>query len=137
MRDFSLTVNDGEHVLITGSSGCGKSTLLRLLNGLIPEFYSGVVEGSIKTDGNDIKGRRIEDQAGEIGTVFQNPRSQFFNVDTTSELAFGPENLGLPEKMKSVVGRTDKRVGSCADACCGGDSQQNESGRKDNHYGDA
>lgn len=97
MRDFSLTVNDGEHVLITGSSGCGKSTLLRLLNGLIPEFYSGVVEGSIKTDGNDIKGRRIEDQAGEIGAVFQNPRSQFFNVDTTSELAFGPENLGLPE----------------------------------------
>lgn len=97
LRDFSLTVSDGECLLITGPSGCGKSTLLRLLNGLIPEFYNGDIDGSIKIDGSDIGGRRIEDQAGQIGTVFQNPRSQFFNVDTTSELAFGPENLGLPE----------------------------------------
>ena len=97
LHDFSLTVNDKECVLITGPSGCGKSTLLRLLNGLIPEFYGGEVRGGIKIDGQNIGGRRIEDQAGKIGTVFQNPRSQFFNVDTTSELAFGPENLGLPE----------------------------------------
>lgn len=97
LRNFSLTVSDGECLLITGPSGCGKSTLLRLLNGLIPEFYNGEIDGSITIDGCGIGGRRIEDQAGQIGTVFQNPRSQFFNVDTTSELAFGPENLGMPE----------------------------------------
>lgn len=97
LRDFSLTVSDGECLLIAGPSGCGKSTLLRLLNGLIPEFYKGEVNGCIKIDGIDIGGCRIEDQAGKIGTVFQNPRSQFFNVDTTSELAFGPENLGISE----------------------------------------
>ena len=94
--------------MLTGPSGCGKTTLLRLLNGLIPEFYSGNVKGIIRIDGHDIKGRRIEDQAGKIGTVFQNPRSQFFNVDTTSELAFGPENLGLPED--EIIARISKTV---------------------------
>ncbi|MBQ9673549.1 MAG: ABC transporter ATP-binding protein [Ruminococcus sp.] len=97
LRNFSLTIEGGECVLITGPSGCGKSTLLRLLNGLIPEFYGGKTEGSIKIDGNEIRESSVVDQAGKIGTVFQNPRSQFFNVDTTSELAFGPENLALPE----------------------------------------
>ena len=105
---LSLTVNTGEFVLLTGPSGCGKTTLLRLLNGLIPEFYSGEIRGNIRIDGQDIEGRRIEEQAGKIGTVFQNPRSQFFNVDTTSELAFGPENLGLPED--EIIWRISKTV---------------------------
>ena len=98
ISNLSLTVKDGECVLITGPSGCGKSTLLRLLNGLIPEFYSGKIEGDIYIDNKDIQKGRIEDKAGIIGTVFQNPRSQFFNVDTTSELAFGLENLAFPEQ---------------------------------------
>ena len=93
-----MTVRTGECILITGASGCGKSTLLRLLNGLIPEFYNGKIEGGIYIDGEDIQKGRIEDKVGIIGTVFQNPRSQFFNVDTTDELAFGPENLALPEQ---------------------------------------
>ncbi|WP_315524721.1 ABC transporter ATP-binding protein [Pseudoramibacter alactolyticus] len=108
LSNFSLTVNTGEFVLFTGPSGCGKTTLLRILNGLIPEFYSGDIEGKIRIDGQDIEARRIEDQAGKIGTVFQNPRAQFFNVDTTSELAFGPENLGLPED--EIIGRISKTV---------------------------
>lgn len=108
LSNFSLTVNTGEFVLFTGPSGCGKTTLLRILNGLIPEFYSGDIEGKIRIDGQDIEARRIEDQAGKIGTVFQNPRAQFFNVDTTSELAFGSENLGLPED--EIIGRISKTV---------------------------
>ena len=60
LSNLSLTVNTGEFVLLTGPSGCGKTTLLRLLNGLIPEFYSGNVKGIIRIDGQDIKGRRIE-----------------------------------------------------------------------------
>ena len=98
LKDFSFTVRTGECILITGASGCGKSTLLRLLNGLIPEFYNGKIEGGIYIDGEDIQKGRIEDKVGIIGTVFQNPRSQFFNVDTTDELAFGPENLALSEE---------------------------------------
>ena len=98
ISDLSLTIEDGECVLLTGSSGCGKSTILRLLNGLIPEFYDGKRSGFIRIDGEDISEKGIYDLAGKIGTVFQNPRSQFFNVDTTSEIAFGPENLALPEE---------------------------------------
>ncbi len=49
---LSLTVNTGEFVLLTGPSGCGKTTLLRLLNGLIPEFYSGEIRGNIRIDGH-------------------------------------------------------------------------------------
>lgn len=108
ISNLSLTVKKGECVLITGTSGCGKSTLLRLLNGLIPEFYSGKVEGGIYIDSKNMQEVRIEDRAGIIGTVFQNPRSQFFNVDTTSELAFGLENLAFPEK--EILDRISRTV---------------------------
>lgn len=105
--DVSLTVEEGECVLITGPSGCGKSTLLRLLNGLIPEFYGGNSEGRILIGGQEIQDQSIEDLAGRVGTVFQNPRSQFFNVDTTSELAFGCENLCLQaDEILKRISRT-------------------------------
>ncbi|WP_165444108.1 ABC transporter ATP-binding protein [Lachnoclostridium sp. Marseille-P6806] len=108
LSDISLTINDGECVLFTGPSGCGKSTLLRLLNGLIPEFYDGVRCGTIRIDGQEITDNGIYDFVGRIGTVFQNPRSQFFNVDTTSELAFGCENLAFPEE--EILDRIEKTV---------------------------
>lgn len=108
LKDISLTIPDGECVLLTGPSGCGKSTLLRLLNGLIPEFYDGKRSGSIKVDGKNIAEKGIYDLVGKVGTVFQNPRSQFFNVDTISELAFGCENLALPEE--EILARIDKTV---------------------------
>ena len=95
LRGVSLRVNAGECVLLTGASGSGKSTVLRLLNGLIPEFYRARIEGSVLVQGKDALGVRIEEKAGVVGSVFQNPRAQFFNVDTTSELAFGLENLGV------------------------------------------
>lgn len=107
LSDITLTIKKGECVLLTGPSGCSKSTLLRLLNGLIPEFYVGKREGSIRIGGQEA-GEHIYEFAGRIGTVFQNPRSQFFNVDTTSELAFGCENLGVPEE--EILDRMDQTV---------------------------
>ena len=97
LEDISITIDDGTCVLLTGPSGCGKSTFLRMLNGLIPEFYSGERSGEVWIDGMEISDKNIYDFVGRIGTVFQNPRSQFFNVDTTSELAFGCENMAVPE----------------------------------------
>ena len=81
-----------------GASGCGKTTLTRLLNGLIPHYHEGTFTGSVYLDGKDTANCRSLRFLKKVGSVFQNPRSQFFNVDTTSELAFGPENHGLPEK---------------------------------------
>ncbi|MBR1931299.1 MAG: ABC transporter ATP-binding protein [Lachnospiraceae bacterium] len=108
LRDISFTVKTGECVLLAGASGCGKSTLLRLLNGLIPEFYPGERKGRVLIEGREISNQEIYDLVGRIGTVFQNPRAQFFNVDTTSELVFGCENLALPEE--EIVKRLEKTV---------------------------
>ena len=107
-----LTVQDGEFVLLTGPSGCGKTTILRLITGLIPHFYPGVTEGSITVNGRSVQERELYETALQVGSVFQNPRSQFYNVDTTGELAFGCENRGLPEKeIYARIDDTVKRFG--------------------------
>ena len=57
LTDVSLTVRDGEFILLTGPSGCGKTTVLRLINGLIPQFYPGEVTGEIRIDGKSAAGQ--------------------------------------------------------------------------------
>ena len=108
LKNIDLTVKTGECVLLTGPSGCGKTTILRLINGLIPHFYPGELSGDILIDGGSVKERELYDTALIIGTVFQNPRTQFYNVDTTGELAFGCENRGLPEQ--EIYTRIDRTV---------------------------
>ena len=98
LEDINLTVNDGEFVLLTGKSGCGKTTILRLINGLIPYFFEGNVEGDIIVDGLNAETASIYELAQKSGTVFQNPRSQFYTCEVKSELVFGCENEGLPEE---------------------------------------
>lgn len=95
LKDINLTVQTGELVLLTGRSGCGKTTLIRSLNGLIPHFYPGEIKGNVLLKGQSLLELKPSDIAGKIGTVFQDPRSQFFMTDTTRELAFGCENAGF------------------------------------------
>ena len=97
LKNINLTVSDGEFVLLTGGSGCGKTSILRLINGLIPNFYEANLTGSVYVNGQNVSNAELYDTAKIVSTVFQNPRSQFFNVDTTSELAFACENRGMPE----------------------------------------
>ena len=108
LRGVNLSVRDGEFVLLTGGSGCGKTTILRLINGLIPNFFEGNLEGSVTVDGFDVSHAELYDTAKSVSTVFQNPRSQFFNVDTTSELAFACENQGMEEG--EILRRIDNTV---------------------------
>lgn len=101
LKDMSLNVCRGETLLLTGASGSGKTTILQLINGLIPHYYQGELEGSVTVTGRDIRNTELYELAGVVGTVFQNPRSQFFSVDTDGEIVFGPENIGLdPEKIR-------------------------------------
>lgn len=108
LNDTSLTVTRGETLLLTGASGSGKTTIIRLINGLIPHYYQGDLDGSVNVAGHDIGKTELYDLAGVVGTVFQNPRSQFFSVDTDGEIVFGPENIGLDPKQ--IVERKNKVV---------------------------
>ena len=108
LSDINLKIKEGEFVLLTGGSGCGKTTILRLINGLIPNFFEGDLQGNVFVNGNDVSQVELYDTAKTVSTVFQNPRSQFFNVDTTSELAFACENQGMEES--EILRRIDKTV---------------------------
>ena len=96
LRDLSLTLQDGEVLLVAGPSGCGKSTLIRAINGLIPHAYRGEMSGRVVVDGRATTDLRLRDLAPVIGTVLQDPRKQLVASTVVGELAFGPENLGMP-----------------------------------------
>lgn len=96
LENINININKGELILLCGESGCGKTTITRLINGLIPNYYKGEIKGNISFNGKLIKDMELYEISQKMGSVFQNPRSQFFNVDTTSELAFECENIGLP-----------------------------------------
>lgn len=98
LKNIKMTVQNGEFILLTGRSGCGKTTLIRSLNGLIPHFYPGKIKGNLLLDGESVLKMEPAQLAGKVGTVFQDPRSQFFMTDTTRELAFGCENMGYPRE---------------------------------------
>ena len=95
LKNISLTLNKGECVVLCGESGCGKTTVTRLINGLIPHYYKGKLSGSVLVKDLNVIKSELYETASIVGSVFQNPRSQFFCVDTTSEIAFGCENMGL------------------------------------------
>ena len=96
INGISFDVRKGECLLLTGLSGCGKTSLLRVLNGLIPRYYEGELSGSVFVGQEDIANLPIYEVSKKAATVFQNPKSQFFNLDTTSEILFFLENTGTP-----------------------------------------
>ncbi|MFI3249817.1 MAG: ABC transporter ATP-binding protein [Eubacteriales bacterium] len=108
---LDLHIKKGEIVVLCGRSGCGKTTVTRLINGLIPHFFEGEFKGEIWVDGKDVAQTELSDFAKTCGSMFQNPKSQFFNIDTTSELAFGCENLAIsPEEIHSRMESTVQKL---------------------------
>ena len=77
LYDISLDIHKGECVLLCGDSGCGKTTVTRLINGLIPHFYEGELTGSVRVCGMNVPEEEIYTVSRKVGSVFQNPRSQF------------------------------------------------------------
>ena len=112
LEDLSLDVPDGRVVLLTGPSGCGKSTVLRCVNGLVPAFHEARLTGGVEVDGRPVAEMTLSGLAAAVGTVFQDPRSEFFTFDVTSELAFPCENLGWEGgSIRRRLGEVAERVG--------------------------
>ena len=96
LADFSVSLDQGEFVLVVGPSGSGKSTFLRSLNGLAPHFYGGHWSGKIDVGGRNPVEMAPRGMADLVGFVFQDPESQFVVDTVEDELAFAMENFGLP-----------------------------------------
>ncbi|WAI54284.1 energy-coupling factor ABC transporter ATP-binding protein [Mycobacterium avium subsp. paratuberculosis] len=100
-----LHIRRGETVLLCGASGSGKSSVLRLMNGLIPHFHQGSLDGSVHIDGTSVAELSLERVGRLTGTVLQHPRRQFFTAAVDTELAFTLENFGTPpEQIRNRVG---------------------------------
>jgi energy-coupling factor transporter ATP-binding protein EcfA2 len=95
LTDIHLTVRDGEFLGITGPAGAGKTTLLSCINGVIPHYYSGDLQGSVMVDGLAVAASNFRELAGHVGSVFEDPDFQMVSISVEEELAFGPENIGI------------------------------------------
>lgn len=98
LHDLNLRIEAGEYLLLAGASGSGKSTLCRALNGLIPHFYGGVMEGQVKVANLDTRDSTVSELFAHVGMIFQSPAAQLFSETVAQELVFGLENLGLPRR---------------------------------------
>jgi len=110
IQDISFELNQGELLLIAGSSGCGKTTLARCINGLIPRSYGGTRSGKVLLHGKDVSEMSLVQVAQVVGTLLQDPERQIVASNVFNEIAFGPENLGLPrdeiiERVEQVLKR--------------------------------
>ena len=107
VRDLDLRIEPGQTVLLCGDSGCGKTTVTRLINGLAPHYFDGTLTGRVTVAGLDTATAPggLAAIAEHVGSVFQNPKSQFFTLDVTGELAFACENFRMPpDEIRERIG---------------------------------
>ena len=101
LNNLNLTVNSGEFITILGHNGSGKSTLAKLINGLLIP-----TEGEVQIFGLDTKNKKnLPAIRKSAGMVFQNPDNQAVATIVEDDIAFGPENLGLPRQ--EIANRID------------------------------
>jgi energy-coupling factor transport system ATP-binding protein len=96
LRSVTLHVPEGELALVTGHTGSGKSTLLRAVNGLVPHFTGGHVEGRVVAAGRDPRDFLPREFADAVGVVGQDPLAGFVTDTVEEELAYGMEQLAVP-----------------------------------------
>ena len=110
LKNISIEIKKGEVVAFIGASGCGKTTLTRLINGLAYKFYGGEINGEIAIDGMNPCEKALYEIGRKVGSIFQNPKSQFFADNVEDEIAFGLENYGVDREK--ISGRITEALSS-------------------------
>ena len=104
LKDIHFHIPEGTVFCITGESGSGKSSLLKVINGIIPEITEAEISGEIKLNDMRLNEMDIAQRSRYISTVYQNPKTQFYCVESTDELAFPLENRNLPkDEMVKII----------------------------------
>lgn len=104
LQNVNLEIEEGELALLVGRTGSGKSTLLRAINGLVPHFTGGLLEGRVTVAGRDTRTHPPRELADVVGMVPQDPMSGFVTDTVEEELAYGMEALGIhPQTMRRRV----------------------------------
>ncbi len=115
LTHVNLVLPEGELVLVAGRTGSGKSTLLGTINGLVPHFSGGTLDGDVLVDGESIRGRAPRELAHLVGYVGQDPLAGFVTDTVEDELAYGMEQLGLEaQTMRRRVEETLDLLGIAA-----------------------
>lgn len=111
LRHISLDIKKGEFLVLTGGSGCGKTTLTRLINGLAEQFYEGTRKGRLDLFGRNISEYPLYEIGKKVGSIFQDPKSQFFASITEDEIVFGCENYGVSfEELDGRISDAIQRI---------------------------
>ena len=108
LENINFSLPEGSTMLLVGASGCGKTTLLRAIVGLIPRFYPGKYEGSVRLNGRNVNEMEISEISQTVGYLFQNPDNQLFSYTVERDLAFGLENLGF--ERSEAIKRIDEVI---------------------------
>jgi energy-coupling factor transport system ATP-binding protein len=104
LESINLEVAKGEFLVVMGPSEAGKSTLAACINGLIPHFHKGRLQGDVLVYGKNTRQNTVAQMSEQVGLVFQDFEAQLFSTNVELEVAFGPENFALdrPEIKKRV-----------------------------------